>query len=107
MIVTTTQTVQNRSIQNYLGLVSGESILGHGFVESVFAGINNPEGCTGKCKITLEDARQAAIKEMEEKALQLGADAIIAVDVDYAEIKDEMLMVAVNGTAVKLIEYRD
>ena len=107
MIITTSQTVQNRSIQNYLGLVSGESILGPNFMETVLNGVNSPKGCTGECKPTVENARQAAIEEMSKKAEEIGAEAVIAVDIDYVELKEQMLLIAVTGTAVKLVEYRD
>lgn len=107
MIITTTQTVQNRSIQEYLGLVSGESVLGAKFMEAVVSGLGGSQGFTGEVKKTLDDAREAAINEMIERAGKMGAEAIVAVDVDYADIKDELLLVAVSGTAVKLVEYRD
>ncbi|HPF19983.1 MAG TPA: heavy metal-binding domain-containing protein [Syntrophomonas sp.] len=107
MIITTSQTVQNRSILNYLGLVSGESILGPKFMETVLNGVSSPQGCTGACKPAVEEARQAALEEMKIKAVELGAEAIIAVDIDYVELKDQMLLIAVSGTAVKLVEYRD
>ena len=107
MIITTSQTVQNRSIQEYLGLVSGESILGSKFMETVLNGVNSPQGCTGACKTTLNDSRQAAIDEMKMKAELIGADALIAVDIDYVEMKDQLLLISVSGTAVKLVEYRD
>ncbi len=107
MIITTSQTVQNRSIQNYLGLVSGESILGPKFMETVLNGVNSSQGCTGACKPAVDDARNFAIEEMTNKAEQLGAEAVIAIDIDYVELKEQMLLISVSGTAVKLVEYRD
>jgi uncharacterized protein YbjQ (UPF0145 family) len=105
MIITTTNTVEGRTITEYKGIVFGEVISGVNFIKDFAAGLSNFFG--GRSS-TYEDeliqARQNALREMEDRARSLGADAVVAVDVDYEVLGADngMLMVTVSGTAVKL-----
>jgi uncharacterized protein YbjQ (UPF0145 family) len=104
MIVTTTATLQDRKVDQYLGLVTGESILGANIVRDVFAGIRDiVGGRAGAYEKVLREARRIAIEEMISEARKLGANAVIGVDVDYETVGGgTMLMVSVSGTAVRL-----
>jgi uncharacterized protein YbjQ (UPF0145 family) len=105
MIITTTTAVEGRPVRDYLGVVTGEVIVGANLFKDLFAGIRDiVGGRSGAYESTLRDARQQAFREMEEEASQLGGDAVIGVDIDYEVIGKEgsMLMVSVSGTAVRL-----
>lgn len=106
MIVTTTDGVEGRKITAYLGLVAGEAILGANIFKDFFAGIRDiVGGRAGAYEKEMAKARQAALGDMSEAAKALGADAIVGIDMDYEVIggdKKTLLMVSVNGTAVKL-----
>lgn len=104
MIVTTTPSVEGRQITEYLGVVFGEVISGVDFVKDFTAGLSNFFG--GRSS-TYEDelirAREQAMQEMQQRAYQLGADAIVAVDIDYEVLgsNNGMLMVTASGTAIR------
>lgn len=103
MIVTTTSTLQNREIADYLGLVTGEAILGANLFKDIFAGIRDiVGGRSGAYEEELARAREIAIGEMTASARALGANAIIGVDLDYETVgqNGSMLMVSATGTAV-------
>jgi uncharacterized protein YbjQ (UPF0145 family) len=103
MLVTTTNTVEGRKIVEYRGLVAGEAILGANLFRDMFASIRDiVGGRSGSYVRVLTDARETAIAEMTEKAAQLGANAIVCIDIDYETIgsNGSMLMVSVSGTAV-------
>jgi len=105
MLLTTTETVEGRRITAYLGLVTGEAILGVNIFRDLFSGIRDIiGGRAGGYQKALRDAREAALADMGQAAQELGADAIVAIDLDYEVLgeKNGMLMVSVNGTAVKL-----
>ncbi|MBM3556950.1 MAG: heavy metal-binding domain-containing protein [Alphaproteobacteria bacterium] len=106
MIVTTTDGVEGRKITAYLGLVAGEAILGANIFKDFFAGIRDiVGGRAGAYEKEMAKARQAALGDMSEAAKALGADAIVGIDMDYEVIGGDnktLLMVSVNGTAVKL-----
>jgi uncharacterized protein YbjQ (UPF0145 family) len=103
MLVTTTATLQDRKITKYLGLVTGESILGANIFRDVFAGIRDiVGGRAGSYEKVLRDARNMAVEEMTEQARKLGANGVIGVDVDYETVGGTMLMVSVSGTAVQV-----
>jgi len=104
MLVTTTATLQDRRISDYLGLVTGESILGANIFRDMFAGIRDiVGGRSGAYEKVLRDARELAVQEMVERARRLGANGVIGVDVDYETVGGgTMLMVSVSGTAVKV-----
>ena len=102
MIVTTTPAVQGRQITDYLGIVVGEAILGANVFRDVFAGITDIiGGRSGAYEKSLGEARDTALRELEERAAALGANAVVGVDLDY-EVINNMLMVSASGTAVRL-----
>ncbi|MBE3596614.1 MAG: YbjQ family protein [Hydrogenibacillus sp.] len=101
MIVTTTPTIEGRPIRNYLGIVSGEAIMGANVVRDIFASITDiVGGRSGAYESKLMEAREIALKEMSERADRLGANAVVGVDIDYEVVRDGMLMVTASGTAV-------
>jgi uncharacterized protein YbjQ (UPF0145 family) len=106
MIVTTTSSVDGRRVGTYLGIVAGQAVLGTNFVRDFFAGIRDiVGGRSGSYEKELRKAKQVALEDMIEEARELGADAVIGVDLDYEHIgtgERSMLMVSANGTAVKL-----
>jgi uncharacterized protein YbjQ (UPF0145 family) len=106
MIVTTTDGIEGRPITAYLGIVTGEAVLGTNIFRDFFAGIRDiVGGRSGSYEKELRKARDTALAEMADEARDLGADAVIAVDLDYEHIGSgdrSMLMVSANGTAVKL-----
>ncbi len=104
MIVTTTPTIEGRPIRDYLGLVTGEAILGANIMKDLFAGFRDiVGGRSGAYEQELQKAREIAVREMEELATELGADAIVGVDLDYETVSGgNMLMVTVSGTAVRI-----
>ncbi|MFC4294257.1 YbjQ family protein [Novosphingobium tardum] len=105
MIVTTTHTVEGRPIRDYLGIVTGEVIVGANLFRDMFASITDlVGGRSGSYERVLERGRREAILEMVDKCKQLGGDALVGCDIDYQVIgkKGSMLMVSVSGTAVKL-----
>jgi len=106
MILTTTETLEGRRIAAYLGIVSGDAVMGTNIFRDMFAGIRNiVGGRSGSYEKELRAAKKAALEALEEEAAALGADAIVGVDLDYEAIGGEtgnMLMVSANGTAVKL-----
>jgi uncharacterized protein YbjQ (UPF0145 family) len=105
MIVSTTPNVDGKSVVEYLGIVSGEAILGANILKdfgAVFRDITG--GRASKYEEELRKAKQIALDEMIEQANQLGANAILSVDLDYETIGSgsSMLMVSTSGTAVKI-----
>ena len=105
MIVTTTPSVEGRRITEYKGVVFGEVIAGVNFVKDFVAGLSNFfGGRSGTYEEELINARQQALAEMEQRAAQLGADAVVGVDIDYEVLGADigMLMVTASGTAVRL-----
>ena len=104
MIMTTTNNLEGKVINQYLGILTGEAILGANIFKDFFAGIRDiVGGRSASYEKELKEARRIAFSELEEKAFQLGANAIIGIDVDYETIGDtgSMLMVSVTGTAVQ------
>lgn len=105
MIVTTTPSVEGRRITEYKGVVFGEVIACVNFVKDFVAGLSNFfGGRSGTYEEELINARQQALDEMEQRAAQLGADAVVGVDIDYEVLGADngMLMVTASGTAVRL-----
>ena len=103
MIITTTPTVENHAIRQYLGIVTGEAIMGANIIKDLFASITDiVGGRSATYERELQKARQIAIDEMAAEAKEMGGDAVVGVDLDYEVIREGMLMVAVSGTAVKL-----
>lgn len=105
MLVSTTHAIEGRPVQQYLGVVAGEAILGANIFRDIFASVRDViGGRSGSYEQVLRQAREQSLKEMQDAARALGADAVIGVDYDYETLgaNGSMLMVAVSGTAVKL-----
>ena len=105
MILTTTPTVEGRTISEYKGVVFGEVISGVNFLRDIAASIRNiVGGRSGSYEEELIQARTQAMNEMAERACALGADAVVGIDIDYEVLGQDngMLMVTASGTAVKL-----
>ena len=105
MIVTTTANVDGREVEEYLGIVFGEVITGINVLRDIGAGLRNFFGGRSEgYEQELLSARQQAPQEMEQRAAERGADAILGVDMDYEVLGADgsMLMVTASGTAVRL-----
>ena len=106
MILSTTNNLENRKITNYKGVVTGETIIGANFIKDFFAGIRDiVGGRSGSYEKVLREAKDSAMAEMVDRARELGADAIVGIDLDYETVGPNggMLMVTASGTAVQLI----
>ena len=105
MIVSTTPSLEGRPIAEYLGVVSGEAILGANIFRDFFAGLRDiVGGRSAAYEEELGKARRIAIQEMEQQAAERGGDAVVGVDIDYEVLgqSNGMLMVSASGTAVRL-----
>ena len=105
MIITTTPSVEGKHIIEYKGIVFGEVISGVNFIKDFAAGLSNFfGGRSSSYEDELIEARENAMREMEQRAYQLGANAVISVDIDYEVLGADngMLMVTASGTAVVL-----
>ena len=105
LIVTTTPSIEGRPITAYLGLVTGEAILGANIFKDLFAGVRDiVGGRSAAYERELSSARSIALAELAETAAALGADAVVGVDLDYETVGQggSMLMVTASGTAVRL-----
>lgn len=105
MIVSTTSTLEGKPVQDYLGVVTGEVIVGANLFRDLFASITDlVGGRSGQYEQVLARARTEAIEEMTEQARQMGGNAVIGVDIDYEVLgsNGSMLMVSVSGTAVRI-----
>lgn len=107
MIVSTTNSIEGKTIRRYHGIVTGEAILGTNIFKDFLAGIRDiVGGRSGAYEKSLREAREIALDELRAEAASLGANAIIGVDIDYENISaggnSSMLMVSASGTAVQL-----
>ena len=105
MILTTTPTVEGRTIIEYKGVVFGEVISGVNFIKDFKASLRDfVGGRSGSYEQELINARAQALRELEERARQLNADAVVGIDLDYEVLgqSGSMLMVSASGTAVRL-----
>ena len=105
VLVTTTPTVEGYPIQEYLGVVTGEVIIGANLFRDFFANIRDiVGGRSGSYERILREAREQAIEELQSEAASRGGNAVVAIDLDYEVIGDtgSMLMVSASGTAVKI-----
>ena len=103
MLITTTPGIEGRPVTGYLGIVTAQGVLGVNAFKDVSAGVRNIFG--GRAKSSENELAAGvsdALAEMEKQAAQLGADAVVGVDVDYESVGSNMLMVSASGTAVKL-----
>lgn len=104
MILTTTNNLDGKTVKEYLGIVTGETIIGANFIKDFFAGIRDiVGGRSGSYEKVLREAKETAMQEMKQRAQQMGADAIVGIDLDYETLGSNggMLMVTCAGTAVK------
>ncbi len=107
MIITTTPTVERRPIQEYLGIVTGEAIIGANILKDIFAAVRDVVGGRSEAyEEALRTARGEALREMAKEAESRGATAVVGMDLDYEVLgaKNGMLMVTACGTAVRLQE---
>lgn len=105
MIITTTNAIEGRRVVEYHGVVTGQTIMGANIFRDIFASIRDiVGGRSGSYERVLRDARDEALRELEEEARARGANAIIGVDIDYGALGsgESMLMVSVSGTAVTI-----
>ena len=105
VIVSTTPTLEGHPIQEYIGIVTGEVIVGANIFRDMFANIRDiVGGRSGSYERILSDARNQAIEEIQAEAASRGGNAVVGIDLDYEVIGDtgSMLMVSASGTAVKI-----
>ena len=105
MIMTTTPTVEGRAVRDYLGVVTGEAIVGANIFRDIFASVRDIVGGRSTAyERELQKAREIALGEMSETAERLGGNAVVGIDLDYEVVGrgGSMLMVSASGTAVKL-----
>ncbi len=105
MELTTTPSMEGRKITHYCGVVAGEAVLGANVFKDMFASIRDiVGGRSGTYENELRKARQIALDELSEQARELGANAVVGIDLDYEVLgeKNGMLMVSASGTAVVL-----
>jgi uncharacterized protein YbjQ (UPF0145 family) len=103
MIITTTPQIEGHPVKEYKGVVTGETIIGANFVKDFFASIRDViGGRSGSYEKVLREAKETSLQEMAKRAQELGANAIVGVDIDYETVgaNSSMLMVATSGTAV-------
>jgi uncharacterized protein YbjQ (UPF0145 family) len=104
MLLTTTNTIEGRSIEDYKGVVSAEVIIGANFLKDIMGGLRDFfGGRSGTYEKVLDEARQNALNELSHKAQSLGANAVIGIDLDFETVGSggSMLMVVASGTAVR------
>ena len=104
MLLTTTNNIEGKKITQYYGIVSGETIIGANVFKDFFAGIRDiVGGRAGSYESVLREAKETALQEMSQQAARMGANAVIAVDLDYETVggSESMLMVTAAGTAVR------
>ena len=107
MIITTTNVVDGSSIRSYLGIVSGEAILGANIFRDLFATVRDIVGGRSVAyEKELDRARTMAMDDLTNRAEDLNADAVVGVNIDYETVGKSMLMVSVTGTAVTLVRDR-
>ena len=103
MLVTTTNSLQGKEIVDYHGIVSGEAIMGANIVRDLFASVTDViGGRSAAYEDKLAEGRQIALREMEDRARQMGANAIIGVDLDFETLREGMMMCIATGTAVTI-----
>jgi uncharacterized protein YbjQ (UPF0145 family) len=104
MIISTTHVIEGRPVSEYLGVVTGEAIMGANIFKDLFAGVRDiVGGRSAAYEEELRKARRIALEELGDEAQRLGADAVIGVDLDYETVgQGSMLMVTASGTAVRL-----
>lgn len=105
MLTTTTNVIEGKTIKEYKGIVTGETIVGANIFRDMMASITDIiGGRSAAYEESLKEARETAINEMTEEASRLGANAVVGIDLDYETINQSMLMVTASGTAVLIEE---
>ncbi len=103
MLTVTTDQIEGRRIVEYLGIVSGDAIVGANLFRDFFAGIRDiVGGRAGGYEKALRGAKDAALEDLAEDARALGANAVVGIDLDYETVGESMLMVSANGTTVRV-----
>ena len=103
MQLSTTNSIEGKEIVDYLGIVSGDAIVGANVFRDLFARVRDiVGGRAGGYETALKGAKEHAFDDLLADATALGADAVVGIDLDYETVGSSMLMVSVNGTAVKL-----
>lgn len=105
MILTTTPTIQGHNIETYYGIVTSEVIIGANVVKDFFASIHDFfGGRAGSYENVLVEAKEQAMKELQQRAAAMGANAVVGIDLDFETVgqASSMLMVSISGTAVKI-----
>lgn len=101
MLVTTTNSLEGKTIETYHGIVSGEAIMGANIVRDIFATVTDiVGGRSAAYEDKLAEGRKIALEEMTERARAMGASAIIGVDLDFETVREGMMMCIATGTAV-------
>ena len=101
MILSTTPTLEGHRINEYKGIVHGETIVGANIFKDIMASVRDVfGGRSGAYEKELQKARRMALEEMAEEARKMGANAVVGVDIDYEVVGQSMLMVTASGTAV-------
>ncbi|MHA3978664.1 heavy metal-binding domain-containing protein [Halovulum sp. GXIMD14794] len=101
MIMTTTPNIEGHRISAYHGVVVGEAILGANVVRDLFAGVTDIlGGRSSSYEASLQEARDAAMKELGDRAAAIGGNAVVGIDLDYEVVGSSMLMVSASGTSV-------
>ena len=109
MILTTTPSIEGKTIKQYHGIVIGEAVMGANIFKDLFASIRDiVGGRSGSYEDELTKARQIAFRELEQEARNMGANAVVGIDLDYEVLgdKNSMLMVSMSGTAVTVEKKR-
>ena len=103
MVLTTTHTVEGRGIREYLGVVCGEAIVSPNILRDLFASVRDIVGGRAAAyEEELQKAREIATENMVNRARQLGADAVVGIDLDYTTMSNNMMVVGISGTAIRL-----
>jgi len=105
MLITTTNVIEGRPVQEYMGVINAQSIIGANIFKDIFAGLRDVFGGRSKTyERVLEEAKEDSLRELAERAQAMGANAIVGVDLDFETIGSggSMLMVIATGTAVRI-----
>ncbi len=105
MLLTTTNNIEGKPVQEYLGIVTAETIIGANIFKDIFAGIRDiVGGRSGTYERVIEEARTNALRELEMRAQQMGANAVVGIDLDFETVGSggSMLMVVATGTAIRI-----
>ena len=103
MIITTTSIIEGKPVQEYLGIINEQTVIGANIFKDIFAGLRDVFGGRSKTyERVLEEAKEDALRELTQKAQAMGANGILAVDLDFETVGGSMLMVIATGTAVRI-----